>query len=78
MKDFNYGLEIKNNDLFSKYKKLCDGSFIWVYSEADGIVIDIEDIKEFNRCEEFNYIKELDKDIFNYDTATIYQNKINL
>ncbi len=68
-----YGLVIKNKEIFEKYKKLTDGNIIYFDKDIEGIIIDIEDILEFNLTQKYQFVKEIEPNMFYYSVITIYE-----
>jgi len=65
---------IKDSRLYEKISKKIDGTFIYEDVDLQSIVIDIEDIRDFNRIKDFEHLKAIDEDIFLYHAVMISEN----
>ncbi len=66
-------LVIKNKEIFERYKNLTDENIIYFDEDIDGIIIDIEDILEFNLSQEYQFVKVIEQNMFYYSVIIIYK-----
>jgi len=69
---YQEALSITSNDLFTKYSDKKDGKYIYFDETIDSIVIDIEDIRDFNEMDRFRFLtSEVDEEAFLYHAILI-------